>query len=74
MTPDKSILDHPPTVAILLAKLQRAIDQERSENAVHRSVCQLDCREHVPQELLAGFTQNVTRVESWGKCSVWLVR
>jgi hypothetical protein len=53
MTPSKSLSDEPPTFATLLANLQRAVDQERNENSVHRSGCEADCQEHFPTQLLA---------------------
>jgi hypothetical protein len=62
MTPNISILALPPTIAVLLAKLQRAIDEERRENSVHRSGCQSDCREHFPMQLLASIPEDLTPV------------
>jgi hypothetical protein len=65
MTPNNPLLAAPPTIAILLAKLQRAVDEERRQNSVHRSGCQSDCREHFPAHLLADIPEDGTRVTKW---------
>jgi hypothetical protein len=66
MTPKKEVPEEPTAAPALLAELQRALDEERRDNVVHRSGCAADCREHFPVQLLASFTESVTRVESWG--------
>jgi hypothetical protein len=65
MTPNKFPLNESPTIAVLLAKLQRALDEERRDNTALRLRCAPDCREHFPAQLLADFTESVTRVENW---------
>jgi hypothetical protein len=66
MTPNTELPEEPSTVSTLLAELQCDLDLERRDNIVHRSGCAADCREHFPTQLLASFTESVTRVESWG--------
>jgi hypothetical protein len=66
MTPKKEFPEEPTAASALLAELQRTLNEERRDNIVHRSGCVADCREHFPIQLLASFTESVTRVESWG--------
>jgi hypothetical protein len=62
MSPYDSLLTEPPTIAILLAKLQRSIDQERRENSLQRLGCQSDCQEHgFAVQLLTVIPQSATR-------------
>jgi hypothetical protein len=65
MTPSNSLLAAPPTIAILLAKLQRAVDEERRENSLHRSGCRSDCQEHFRAHLLADIPEDGKRVIKW---------
>jgi hypothetical protein len=52
MAPNKELPEEPTTLATL-TDFQRAKDQERNENTVHRSGCEANCQEHFPTLLLA---------------------
>jgi hypothetical protein len=54
MAPSKELpKEEATTLATSLDDFQRAVDQERNENNVHRSGCEADCQEHFPTQLLA---------------------
>ena len=74
MTPNHQLSAEPPTVAVVLEQLRCGVDvdEERRDNAVHRSGWGIRLRgtlSHIPSGIF--YTESVTKVEmtsveSWG--------